>query len=58
MEVFSQSLMQREFEQTCVVQEIQNFELVDKILGFKDNFGQRVEPILKDVSVAATLLNA
>ena len=41
-----------EFEQNRMVQTTRNFELFDKNRVFYNNFWQRVEAILKDVSVA------
>ena len=44
------------FEQNRVVQTTHNFELFDKKPGFLKPFLQSVEAILKDVSVAETIV--
>ena len=44
------------FEQNCMVQTTRNFELFDKKAGFCNDFWQRVDAILEDVSVTETIV--
>ena len=46
------------FEQNRMIQITRNFELFDKNRVFNNHFWQRVDTILKDLSVAEIIFNA